>query len=98
MLATQSALATDYTGTVDSLELWVNGNIAFTLSQPVAPGCTLNQFILNKSADGTRNMYAALLAAKKSGSSVRVTTNGCGVAEGYTASTYNLVTYLNVID
>jgi hypothetical protein len=67
MLASHSALATDYTGTVETLEVWVTGNIAFTLSAPISSSCQQAQFILNKSQDGTKNMYAALLAAKKTG-------------------------------
>ena len=81
-LASGSACAAQYTGLVSILEVWRNGNIAFTLS-PAIPGCN-SQVILNASAAGTRNQYAALLAAKKSGSQVSVYVSGtCIAAEGY---------------
>lgn len=96
MLATQTALA-DYTGTITQLEVWVTGNVAFTLGPSATPPCN-GQFILNRSDDGTKNMYAALLAAKKTGTPVSITSTTCGPAEGYGASNYNLVTYIYVLD
>jgi hypothetical protein len=87
--------AADITGTVAMLEVWRNGNVAFTLSAPISE-CN-QQFILNVSSPGTKNMYAALLAAKKTGAPVRVYTGGCGLAEQYGGS-YNIVEYLYVVE
>jgi len=81
-LASSSALADQYTGYVSVLEVWKNGNVAFSLS-PAIPGCN-SQGILNASAPGTKNQYAALLAAKASHTQVSVYVTGtCIVAEGY---------------
>jgi hypothetical protein len=75
------ANATSYSGTVSLLEVWPNGNIAFSLSGATLP-CN-GQAILNKSQDGTKNMYAALLAAKHTGKTVSIEVTGCGTADGY---------------
>lgn len=92
----QTARAYDYTGNVNMLEIWFNGNVAFTLSSSV-PTCN-SQFVLNVSSAGTKNQYAALLAAKAKGVQVRVYGGDtCGLAEG-TSTNYNLVSYLYVLD
>lgn len=91
-----SAQAADVTGTVAMLEVWRNGNVAFTLSTPTT-SCN-GQFVLNASEPGTKNRYAALLAAKKTGSQVRVYSSGCVEAENYGTAQYNPVDYLYVID
>ena len=92
----QSAYAADYTGTVGMLEVWRNGNVAFTLSVP-ATTCN-GQFILNASDPGSKNQYAALLAAKRTGTQVRVIAGTCGVAENYNSVLYNIVEYLYAFD
>lgn len=91
-----TAYAIDITGTVAMLEVWRNGNVAFTLSTPTT-SCN-GQFVLNTSEPGTKNRYAALLAAKKTGSQVRVYSSGCVEAENYGAAQYNPVDYLYVIE
>jgi len=94
LLATGFASADSYTGTVSMLEVWRNGNVAFTLS--TAAGTCNGQFVINKTADGAKNQYAAVLAAKTSGRSVRVeTTASCGPAENYGGS-YNIPEYIYV--
>jgi hypothetical protein len=91
-----SASAAEYTGTVAMLEVWSNGNVAFSLSV-AAPTCN-QQFVLNKSNPGTKNLYAALLAAKHTGRPIRVITEAsCGPAEGYGGS-YNLPIYVYALD
>lgn len=90
-----SAHAVDITATVAMLEVWRNGNVAFTLSTPTT-SCN-GQFVLNASDPGTKNQYASLLAAKKTGGQVRVYTGACGPAENY-GGNYNYVDYLYVID
>lgn len=44
----------------------MSGNVAFKLGG-VTLSCTSQQFILNFSGDGTKNMYALLLSAKTTG-------------------------------
>jgi hypothetical protein len=99
MLTTHPALAADYTGTISQLTAWVTGNVDFklALTSTGEPPCN-GQFILNRSDPGTKNMYAALLAAKKTGTPVRVTSTACGPAENYNGGDYNLVTYIYVLD
>ena len=94
-LAIRPALAASHIGTVAMLEVWPSGNVAFTLSVTV-PTCN-QQFVLNVSSLGTKNLYAALLAAKTSGRQVRVDTSACGPAEGY-GENYNVVSYLYVLE
>jgi hypothetical protein len=96
VLATQGARSADYTGTVAMLEVWDNGNVALTLNSSV-PTCN-QQFVLNASSPGFKNLYAAVLAAKKSGAPIRVYTNGCGPADGAGGSSYNIPAYLYVLD
>jgi hypothetical protein len=91
------ASASVHTGTVASLELWQNGNVAFTLNGSALP-CN-GQVIINGGSDGARNMYAALLAAKIAGKSVQLNTGACGPATGYNPSVlYATVVYLYVLD
>jgi hypothetical protein len=90
----RSALAGDFTGKVEMLEVWENGNIAVSLT-PAIVGCNA-QVILNQSRPGTKNLYAALLAAKHADRAVRIYTNGCGIADGYGGS-YNLPLYIYVL-
>jgi hypothetical protein len=91
-LMTLPAWGASYTGNISLLEIWPNGNVAFKLATSV-PTCN-QQFVLNASQPGTKNLYAALLAAKISGKQIQVVDVGtCGPAEGYGGS-YNLVAYL----
>ena len=83
------------TGTVAMLEVWRSGNVAFTVSGVSAP-CN-GQFILNASDPGFKNLYAAVLAAKKTNAQLMVATGGCGPADNY-GSDYNIVTYLYVLE
>jgi hypothetical protein len=95
-LASSPAFADQFTGTVSLLEVWKNGNVAFSLI-PAAAGCN-TQFILNFSANGTKNQYAALLAAKTKGAPVSVHTSGtCIVAENYGGS-YHEPLYIYAMD
>jgi hypothetical protein len=81
-LLSGSVFAAQYTGSVSILEVWKSGNVAFSLI-PAIPGCN-SQVILNASAAGTKNQYAALLAAKTAGTQVSVYVSGtCIQAEGY---------------
>jgi phosphoglycerate-specific signal transduction histidine kinase len=79
---------TTYSGTVAMLEVWANGNVAFTLNASV-PTCN-GQFVINASlAQAAKNIYAAVLAAKKTGTPIRVITSACGTADNY-GGNYNL--------
>src|SRR6185437_13383315 len=88
---TSTAWADDYTGTVSMLEVWASGNVAFQLATST-PTCN-GQFILNASSPGFKNLYAAVLAAQSRGAAVKVTTSGCGPADGY-GGNYNLPLYI----
>jgi hypothetical protein len=83
--------ATWYSGEITWLELWRSGNVSFTLSATGVP-CN-GQFILNRSEAGTKNQYAALIAAKLAGRTVSVYFDACGPAEGYGAD-FAQVAYL----
>lgn len=89
-----TASAASVVGTVEQLEVWRGGNVAFTLSSSVS-ACN-GQFILNTSAVGTRNIYTALLSAKLTGTRVDVRYSACGAAEGY-GGNYNLVDFVFVL-
>lgn len=89
--ANAQSVPASYQGTVSWIEIWKNGNVAFTLN---ASGLPCNgQFILNKSDPGLKNQYAALVTAKSTGGTVRVWAAQCLPAEEYGAS-YAEVTYL----
>ena len=88
------AQAVSYTGTIEVIEVWRNGNVAFRLNGVSSSCATGNWIVLNKSADGTKNMYATLLAAKVSGKQVRVYSSGCAPAENYGSTPYVQVDYL----
>src|SRR5581483_9777088 len=90
-LLNATAFADTYVGQIDMVEVWTSGNVAFSLS-PAASGCN-GQFILNASAAGFKNQYAAIVAAKSQGNTIKVITSGCGPADGY-GGNYNLPTYL----
>ena len=89
-----------YSGTVNMLEVWKTGNVAFTLTPAVTAFCG-GQFIVNVSAPGARNLIATLLAAKAAGKIVRVTSyvdgNGCIGADGY-GGAYIDPTYVYLMD
>ena len=98
-LLSASAWAATYTGNIVMLEVWKNGNVAFSIT-PVPSACN-NQFILNFSDPGTKNQYATLLAAKSRGSQVTVYTNPtCVVAENFPSAgaVYNETLYLYALD
>jgi hypothetical protein len=91
-----SAYAADYTGTISMLEVWDNGNVAFRLA-PEATTCN-TQFVINSSSLGLKNLYAAVLAAKKTGTPIRVVTYACGPADGFGGSSYNIPVYIYELD
>src|SRR5262245_36006501 len=97
LLATTLASAANYTGTVTWVEVWRIGNVAFRLSDPAsAAGCNGNgTFILNATDAGAKNLYAALLAAKKTGTVISVSSGAC-VSADYTGggNVYMIVDYL----
>jgi hypothetical protein len=86
------ARAASYTGTINWIEVWPNGNVAFTVTG-ASPPCTPQQFVLNAGNPGTKNLYALLLTLKSQGKPVRVASTVCGPADGYGLS-YALVDYL----
>jgi len=90
-----------YSGKVSWLEVWTTGNISFRL-QGVSNTCApanAHTFVVNRSAVGAKNVYAAILAAKLAGVSVTVWSSGCGPAETFGAQTlYVQVDYTYVND
>lgn len=84
--------ATNYTGRVNWIEVWSSGNVAFTMTGVTVP-CTLQQFIISKSSDGAKNLYAMLLTAKATGQSIMVVQSTCGPADGG-GGNYGVVDYL----
>jgi hypothetical protein len=92
------AFAEQYTGMVSILEVWSNGNVAFTLiTSPAMSRCN-NQFILNKTDDGTKNQLAVLLAAKRTGTPVAVYTDGPCIAAYNYGGSYNFAQFLYAMD
>jgi hypothetical protein len=92
LLGAAQSQSASYTGTVNWIEVWPSGNVAFTLTG-VTPSCPTPQFIINKSNDGAKNLYAMLLTAKAAGNAIRVSQSVCGPADGYGAS-YAIIDYL----
>ena len=90
------AQAAYFTGQITMLEAWRTGNVAFMLSAPGVP-CN-GQFVLNKSDDGTKNLYAMLLTARATGREIKVYFTNCGPAEGASTSNYAQVNYLYLLD
>jgi hypothetical protein len=91
------ANAAGYSGTVSMLEIWPNGNIAFSIVGVALP-CN-GQSIINKSVPAAKNMYAALVAAKSAGRRITLSTSSCGLAEDYSPNVFcNIVDYLYVLD
>lgn len=98
LASTQSLAAGVLTGQVGMLEVWRNGNIAFTLNPGVDTGCqAAGQFILNASEPGTRNQLAVLITAKASRKQVQVYIRSCGAAAGY-GGDYAIPEYLYLLD
>jgi hypothetical protein len=97
LLSGEAALAADYTGNVNMLEVWRTGEVAFTLATTV--GTCNGQFIINPSwNDAAKTLYAAVLAAKSKGAPLRVITSSCGAADAMPSSSYNVPIYLYVLD
>jgi hypothetical protein len=76
------------------VEAWPSGNVAFRITTAGVP-CN-GQFILNRTAAGTRNLYALLLTAKATGRQVRVAQSTCGPADDY-GGNYAIVNYLYLL-
>jgi hypothetical protein len=89
-----------YTATIDQLEVWLSGNVAFTLTG-VTTGYCNNSFIVNSSDPGAKNLTAALFAAKAQGKPIRVTSYvdsyGC-VAAVNNGGSYISPAYVYVLD
>jgi hypothetical protein len=84
--------AVNHTGQINWIEVWPSGNVAFTMTG-VTVSCSLQQFIINKSNDGAKNLYAMLLTAKAMGQSIMVSQSICGNADGG-GSGYAIVDYM----
>jgi hypothetical protein len=92
LLCAAQSQAANHTGQINWIEIWPSGNVAFTMTGVTVP-CTLQQFIINKSNDGAKNLYAMLLTAKAMGQSIMVSQSTCGNADGG-GSGYAIVDYM----
>jgi len=95
-LAGQAQAATSYTGPIGVIEVWAYGNVAFKLSGITGTCGSADWFVINKSTDGGKNLYAALLAAKLSDKAIRIYSEGCGPADGFGSTPYVQVSYLYI--
>lgn len=99
LLFSQVTFAGGVTGKIGMLEVWQNGNIAFTVvddagTNLVASKCN-GQFVLNRSAAGTKNQYAILVTAHTLGKKVAISYDDtCGTAENYNSSPYIIPIYV----
>jgi type 1 fimbria pilin len=93
--AQAQSIDNSFSGNVRWLEVWKNGNVAFTIDV-ANPPCG-GQFLINISngVDGAKNAYAALLGAKLSQRPVRIYVETCTTAAGV-AFSYADVTYLYI--
>jgi hypothetical protein len=92
-----NAQAVMYSGLVEWLEVWTNGNVAFRLAGVTGTCTGHNTIIINRSSLGAARQYAALLAAKHAGKQIQISSSGCGPAENY-GNNYIQVDYLYVQD
>lgn len=93
LLSSMAHAAFFITGTVETMVVWRIGNVSFTLSTATT-SCN-GEFILNSTEPGFKNLYAALLAAKRTGTAVKVFSSTCVVAANYgNSDSYNIVDYL----
>jgi hypothetical protein len=91
-------LAEQFTGTVSILEVWNNGNVAFSLVTVPAMSRCNNQFIINKDDVGLKNQLAVLLAAKRTGTPVAVYTDGACIAAWNYGGNYNWPQFVYALD
>jgi hypothetical protein len=87
-----------YTGTIEVIEVWKLGNVAFRLNGASVTCANNNWMVINKSAAGAKNLYAALIASKLAGKAIRVSAYGCGPADDYGPTPYLVVDYLYMVD
>src|SRR5690349_17192056 len=92
--STSRAQAASYTSTIEVIEVWANGNVAFRLDGVSSTCATGNWFVINKSSPGMKNFYAAVLTAKSTDHPIRVSTSGCAPAENYNTTPYIQIDYL----
>jgi hypothetical protein len=95
-VAGQAQAAVSYSGPVGVIEVWAYGNVAFKLSGVSGTCGGADWFVINKSTDGGKNLYAALLAAKLADKPIRIYSDGCGPADGFGSAPYVQVSYLYI--
>ncbi len=78
-----------YSGRIDEIEVWANGNVDFTLL-PAQTDCGQGRFVINKSIPGAAHLIAAIYMAKSQDRPIRIYSYGCIVAENY-GSTANWI-------
>lgn len=89
-----AAAGPEYSGRIDEIEVWANGNVDFTIS-PAATDCgQVGRFIINYSMPGAKSLIAALYMAKAQERLVRIYSYGCIVADNYNAVTFIGTSYL----
>jgi hypothetical protein len=87
-----------YSGTIEIIEVWKLGNVAFRLNGVSGTCANNNWMVINKSSPGAKNLYAALIASKLAGKAIRVSAYGCGPADEYGPTPYLQIDYLYMID
>jgi hypothetical protein len=97
-VSTPAIADVSYTGTIEVIEVWKQGNVAFRLSGITGTCANNNWMVVNKSAPGAKNMYAALVASKLAGKAIKVAAFGCAPAEEYGTTPYLVIDYLYMID
>lgn len=80
---------TQYTGRIDEIEVWANGNVDFSVT-PAITDCGQGRFVINKSMPGAQSLIAAVYMAKAQDRPIRIYSYGCVVADNY-GSTANWI-------
>ena len=96
LASASQAHAAQYAGSISTIEVWAYGNVAFQLSGVSGTCANGDWFVVNKSTEGGKNLYAALLAAKLADKAIRVNSAGCGPADGFGTTPYLQVNYLYI--
>lgn len=89
VLSTSALATTQYTGKIDEIEVWANGNVDFSVT-PSITDCGQGRFVINKSMPGAQSLIAAVYMAKAQDKPIRIYSYGCVVADNY-GSTANWI-------
>ena len=82
VLSLTAQAATQYSGRIDEIEVWANGNVDFSFS-PAITDCGQGRFVINKSMPGSQSLIAAVYLAKSQDRPIRIYSYGCVAADNY---------------